>query len=340
VKPARASPSPHPNTPALTAPTDTAPDLDRRVSDLADGAWALAALSTALEHGLLEGEPAGAADIARRTGLAEPLVARLLDVLVALGFVERRADGTYRAAAGLADRGVAERLGAEARSTLLQAAELGRGGPLDREGWRHEDPALLHAQGVSSSAAVPALAAAFPSLGDLAERMDRPGAAALDVGTGVAAIAIALCRRFPALRVVGLEPAKAPMAEARRNVVAAGLDRRIELRGQRVEDLADEAAFDFAFLPLVFLSTATLRAGLPAVHRALKPGGWVVTAALGAAGDALAPALARLKGTLWGSEALAPHEVRALLEEAGYVDVREIDVPAGATLLPVAARRD
>src|SRR5439155_20735683 len=132
-----------------------------------------------------------------------------------------------------------------------------------------------------------------------AERMERPGAAALDVGTGVGAIAVALCRRFPDLRVVGLEPAQAPMAEARRNVIAAGLQDRIELRGQRVEALTDEAAYDFVFLPIVFLPTEVLRRGLAAVLRALKPGGWAGMGALGVSGDALAPALARLKATLW-----------------------------------------
>jgi SAM-dependent methyltransferase len=270
------------------------------------------------------------------------VVARLLDVLLALGLVTREDDAYGPAPAALAlsaDRAAGDRLAAEARSSLLQAADFGKGGPIDLEGWRHEDPAILHAQGVSSSGAVPALAAAFPSLGDLGERLERPGAAALDVGTGVAAIAVALARRFPGLRVVGLEPAKAPMAEARRNVVAAGLDRRIELRGQRVEDLPDEEAFDLAFLPLVFLSTATVRAGLSAIHRALRPGGWVVTVSVDAAGETLAPALARLKATLWGSEPLAPAAIRELLEEAGYADVREFDAPAGGTLRPIAARR-
>ena len=325
----------------------TGPDLGRRVAELADGAWALAALSVSLEKGLLRAlaEGADAAAAARRTGLPQALVTRLLDVLVALGAAERDGDAYRPAPAAeplLADRAVAERLAAEARSTLLQAADLGarsRGG-LDLEGWRHEDPDILRNQGVSSASAVPVLAAAFPSLGDLAERMQAPGAAALDVGTGVAAIAVALCRRFPELRVVGLEPAKAPMAEARRNVVAAGLEDRVELRGQRVEDLADEAAFDFAFLPVVFLSTETVRAGLAAIRRALRPGGWVVVASLGVPGDELGPALGRLKATLWGSEALSPDAVRALCAEAGYAEVRAFDAPPGGALVPVAGRRD
>jgi predicted O-methyltransferase YrrM len=322
-------------------------DLEQRVSELTDGAWALAALSTAFERGVVraleDGGDAGA--IAQRTGVPRPLVQRLLDVLVALGVAEM-VGGAYRPAGGAAellrDRAGAERIAAEARSSLLQAADLGaraRAGALDVDGWRHEDPEILRAQGVSSSAAVPALAAVFPTLGDLAARLERPGAAALDVGTGVAGIALALCRRFPALRVVGLEPARAPMAEARRNVLAADMADRVELRAQRVEDLTDADAFDFAFLPIVFLSTETVRAGLHAIHRALRPGGWIVIASLGSGGDALAPALARLRATLWGSEGLSADAVQALCEEAGYADVRVVDTPPGATLATVAARR-
>ena len=265
-------------------------------------------------------------------------------MLVALGFATRDRQGVYAPSAGLADllddRDALDTLLAEARTALLQAGDLAgraRGG-LD-EGWHHEDPEILRSQGVLSAGAVPIIAERLvPSLDDLGERLEAPGAAALDVGTGVAAVAIGLCRRFEALRVVGLEPAAAPMAEARANVTASGLEDRIELRAQRVEDLADEAAFDLAFLPIVFLATETLRSGLAAVLRALKPGGWVLMASITAPGDDLAPALARLKATLWGSAALSPEAVAALAEEVGYAEVRFFPGPS-ATLTPIVARR-
>jgi SAM-dependent methyltransferase len=267
-------------------------------------------------------------------------------VLVALGLVER--DGSrYRAAPGLAelaaDREALERLAAESRTTLLQAGDLsarGRSGALQGDGWQHSDPEILRTQGITSAAAVPVIAERLvPTLDDLGERLAAEGAAALDVGTGVAAVAIGLCHRFPALHVVGLEPAAAPLAEARRNVMAAGLESRIELRTQRVEDLADEERFDFAFLPIVFLSTDTLRSGLAAVHRALRPGGWVLMGSLGVPGDDLGPALARMKATLWGSAALPPEQVGRLAEEIGYTEVRFFPGVSGATLIPIVARR-
>jgi SAM-dependent methyltransferase len=328
---------------------DSGAPLERHVGELADATWALAALSVALDQGLVRALAAGgdAEAIAHRTGLPAAIAARLLDVLDGLGLATWDAPAAaYRPAPALTplleDPGLGRRLAAQARSALLQAADLGsraREGTLDLDGWRHEDPEILQLQGVSSSAAVPALAGAFPTLGDLAARMQQPGATALDVGTGVATIAIALARRFEHLHVVGLEPARAPLSEARSNVVAAGLEHRIQLRAQRVEDLADESAFDFVFMPTAYLSAAALRRGLAAVHRALRPGGWVVLGALAATGGALAPAIERLRATLWGSEALEPAAVAALCEEAGLVDVRVLDAPAEAGLVPIAARR-
>jgi predicted O-methyltransferase YrrM len=308
--------------------------LGREVARLADGAWGLAALSAVAEAKLLRAlaEPGSAEAIAHRTGAPPNVVARLLDVLVALGFA---------LAALLRDREALDALLGEARTALLQASDLAaRARAGLAEGWHHEDPEILRSQGATSAAAVPVIAERLvPSLDGLAERLGAPTAAALDVGTGVAAVAIGLCRRFPALHVVGLEPASAPLAEARRNITAAGLESRIELRAQRVEDLADEAAFDLAFLPIVFLATDTLRSGLTAVLRALRPGGWVLMASMAVPGDDLAPALARLRATLWGSEALPPEAVGALAEEVGYAEVRFFGGGPGATLTPIVARR-
>ena len=315
------------------------------MAELADAAWALAAISVAADTKLLRTLAAGAdgEEAGRQVGIPAALCGRVLDVLAAVGFVTRE-NGSYRASPGLAEVGAdpdaAARLSAELRTALLQAAELSaraRGKSFDAEGWQHEDPEILRTQGVVSAAAVPMMAQRLiPSLGDRVARMTQPGGAALDVGTGVAAVAIGLAREFPSLRVVGLEPAAAPMAEARRNVAAAGLEGRVELRSQRVEDLADEAAFDFAFLPIVFLPTDTLRSGLAAVLRALRPGGWVLMGSLGGPGDDLGPALARLKATLWGSEALPPEEVGRLAEEIGYDEVRFFP---GGTLIPIIARK-
>ena len=112
----------------------------------------------------------------------------------------------------------------------------------------------------------------FPHVPGLLDRLGSEAGAFLDVGAGVAAVSIAMCRQYPAIRAVGLEPASAPLELARRNVAAAGLNERIELRDRRVEELDDEAAFDVAWLPASFLPADTLATALGTVHRALRPG--------------------------------------------------------------------
>jgi hypothetical protein len=62
-----------------------------------------------------------------------------------------------------------------------------------------------------------------------------------------------MCRTFPHVRAVGIDPYDAPLALARENVAPANLSDRIELRRIVVQDLRDEAAFDLAWLPIFFL---------------------------------------------------------------------------------------
>lgn len=79
------------------------------------------------------------------------------------------------------------------------------------------------------------------------DRLNTHGAAVLDVGAGVGGICVAAARLWPNARVVGLEPAPAPLAEAHRNVAASGVGDRIELRSIRLDELTDIDAFDLAW---------------------------------------------------------------------------------------------
>jgi hypothetical protein len=84
-----------------------------------------------------------------------------------------------------------------------------------------------------------------------------------------------MCRTYPTLRVVGLEPAGAPRREALANIAAAGYSDRIQIRDQPVEALTDVERFDLAYLPQVFLPEDAFIGGLATVRRALRPGGWL-----------------------------------------------------------------
>jgi hypothetical protein len=82
---------------------DAAAALRGRIEQLALGHALSSILFTACEldlFGLLAGGPASAADLAARSGAAATGVSRLCTALVALGLVDRLADGTFGAAAG------------------------------------------------------------------------------------------------------------------------------------------------------------------------------------------------------------------------------------------------
>jgi predicted O-methyltransferase YrrM len=161
------------------------------------------------------------------------------------------------------------------------------------------------------------------------ERLLRPTATFLDVGTGVAEIAIQMCHLFPELHVVALEPQEAPLAEALSNVEAAALSERIELRAQRIEDLTESEKFDLVWLPQMFLRQEVLERGLRTAWSALRAGGWIVLLAVSAPGMTLDAAFWRLRNVLWGGDPLYPEQVAELLAETDFARVRVLPTAPG-----------
>ena len=317
----------------------------RRVLDkLSSSVWAFASLTAALEAGLVEllAQPQELGAISAQVGLDRSLAEGMLDVLVALGLVHR--DGQlFVAVPGLAPLlapDAREVVLAQLRSTDLQSRQLidtARRGRLV-PGWQHTDPMLLEAQGRSGQGAMPAMIQAIRQNPELAARLDQPSASFLDVGVGVGVIAIELCRAFPALRVVGLEPAAAPLAQARANVAAAGLADRIELRQQGVEDLQDVEAFDLAYVAQVFIPDGVFEVGLARVWRALRPGGWLNMPAISAPGADLEAAQARLRNILWGGGVRLPEQVAERLRAGGFTGVQVVPT-LGGTFRAIVAQR-
>lgn len=284
-----------------------------RIASLSTPSWTLAALAASVDSGLVAAldEPREIGELADRTGLPTEVVAALVELLATMDLAERIGEH-WVAGAELEPDMREPQLGLlrdDLRTTVLQSLALvstARVEPHALGGWRHTDEQLLQAQGRLSA--------------------------------GVAGVSIAMCRRYPAIRAVGLEPAPAPLALARCNVAAAGLRGRVELRDRRVEDLADEAAFDVAWLPGSFLSAETFALALRTVHRALRPGGLLLTGTLDPTGGDAEAAVTRLRLTLWGGGIVAPDDVVALVDAAGYVDVTAVARQSGR-LVPVHARR-
>ena len=106
-------------------------------------------------------------------------------------------------------------------------------------------------------------------------RLERPGARFLDVGVGVASLAIGMCRAWPALHVVGVDTFDVPLAMARQNVERAGLAERIELRELAVEELATRSRSSSRGCRASSSSGPSLAAAVARVRASLRPGGWL-----------------------------------------------------------------
>jgi SAM-dependent methyltransferase len=108
-------------------------------------------------------------------------------------------------------------------------------------GWTYADTPMLERSGEITEGFANVLPRFLPLLEGLAPRLEGAGAAFLDVGTGVARLAIGMARKWHTLRVVGLDVWGPSLALARKNVADAGLQDRIEIREQPGEHLADDA---------------------------------------------------------------------------------------------------
>jgi hypothetical protein len=273
----------------------------------------------------------GAALRLRASGLEAPppVQASLDDVLAALGVADAlRSSTPEELSAALAP----------IRALLLQSVDF-LTDPSRAPGWTYTDAELLEGFGQSSAAFAKVVRDVLgPALPGLGEALGRSGAAFLDVGVGVAALSIEMCRLYPELRALGIDPWEVALDRARRNVSSAGLEERIELRRQRVEELDDEAAFDLVFLAGPFLG---LDAVGPACERslaALRPGGWVLFAMFGGA-DALEVALGRLRTARSGGAVTDAAEAEERLRSAGFADVHTLAAELGIPSQLVVGRR-
>ena len=227
---------------------------------------------------------------------------------------------------------------AEIRMTLLHGARL----PFSATrscGWSFDDPSILQAAGDTSAGfAIACKQLIVPKLAGLEARLES-GGRFLDVGTGVAAFAIAMARQWPSLRVVGVDVWAPSIAIARERIEADGLSGRIEVREQAGQDIPERDTFDLAWVPSLFIPPHAVAAIVPRVFGALRPGGWVLFAMANPGTDPLGAAFARLRTTMWGGPVLSPLEAERLLHDAGYGAAMTLPAPPGSPVVMVAAQR-
>jgi hypothetical protein len=304
--------------------------------------WALSALRVAAEHGVISSLAGGSRStkaLAAESRLDPTILGRVLEVLEAYGLLARDGDAYALTEQGRTQASRGDTLRADLAATFGQTRALveeARRGTL-APGWRHVDPEVIRAQASLSH--------------DLSLRMNRPmvelwpdvgallsrdGAVFVDVGVGGAGGAIAMCKLYPKLRVLGIDPLPAALLEARANVQAHGMTDRIELRAQRGDELVEERAFDMAFVPSKFMDDRGFEATLTRLARALKSDGVILTAAWRDVGEPRASAVSRLRTELWGAGPRSVETVTKMLERAGFAHVRV--APAPGDIVPLAAR--
>jgi SAM-dependent methyltransferase len=279
----------------------------------------LAALTAALD--------AKAGDVA----LEPALDARLRELLAALGAAD--------VMEGLSPEEAAQ-FASEIRQLLRVQAKLLT--PRTRAtSWSYDDPQLLQEFGDFARYHAHALARmVVPALDGLAARFGGPDAAFLDVGVGVAGLAVELARLYPSLRVVGIDVFEPALRLARENVARAGVGDRVTLRAQGAEQLDDDRAFDLAWIPSLFMPEPILPAAVERTHRALRPGGWLVFVTTNVDGrDPLQAAFWRFTTTMFGGPCWSAAEGEALLRAHGFSDVRALPAPPGTPAAFVVGRR-
>jgi len=125
----------------------------------------------------------------------------------------------------------------------------------------------------------------------LAPAAARPEAVVADVATGTAAVAIALARRYPGCRVVGIDQSPEMLAGGARRVEAAGLGERIELVEGQAERLPLEAGSVDALTHTYLLRYVDdPPATVARMAEAIRPGGMMASLEFGVPGGAALPA--------------------------------------------------
>ncbi len=306
--------------------------------------WFANALTACSDAGIIRQleSPSTLQDLSENLSLDPKLGAALVDLLISAGLATREADRICAAPAlqPFTTEDGANVLKAALQAPLLQAEDFRktlRNGRIVLNGWAHTDEATIQAQGALTQLWTAKALPKLKFLPGLVPCLERQGASLLDIGAGAAGLSITLCQAFPHLSATALEPAEHPASIGERRVREAGLEGRIVLRRQRIECLEDEEAFDLAFLPQMFLSDDAMAEAAWRIFRSLRPGGWLLIAALSDEGQDVASSINRLKNLLWGGNTRSMDSLKPHFVAAGFNPV--IRAPGGRVMRMICARR-
>lgn len=328
---------------SLSTPIEYAGELERMMRGYQSGAVLIAfaqlGVGDALASGALSPE-----EVAERTGTDSAAMARFLPAAESLGFVSSE-DGRYRltnlsrhvlASDGKAS--IVHLLVREATfylrwSRLAEAVRIGGRPEANARDEQHPEwvPIFVMALADTARMSEPGITATLaPIIGGL----DRP-ARVIDVGGCHGIYSLGLARRFPSLSAVVFD--LPPVIAVTRRIIAEMrfADRVMAIAGDfRVDSLGSGYDLALTFGVLVGENAEQSVALLRKVHDALLPGGHIAirTGGRGKRGDgpALNSAMAdvhMLLSTRGGAAHSADH-TREWLQEVGFTDLDELDVPS------------
>src|SRR4051794_13694878 len=231
-----------------------------------------------------------------------------------------------------------EELRGMAAAPLLQGAAA-LGDP-QYEGWGAGQPdEALVAQGRASGAAAMLFARfVLPRCGDLGDRLARPGARMLDVGTGIGGLALGFAEAFPELHVTGIDVMPRVLEVGRNHVATSPDAARVDLRQQDVAELTDRDCYDLAWIPAPFVPEPAFSTGLARVAAALRPGGMLMVGHGRLEGDDLEVAITRFKTVIYGGTPLDAAAAVDRLTALGLTSVQTVPTPPGAPMITVGRR--
>jgi ubiquinone/menaquinone biosynthesis C-methylase UbiE len=108
-------------------------------------------------------------------------------------------------------------------------------------------------------------------------RRHKPTGILADIGCGPGLLTTLIARKFPRLKVLGLDTAQEMIKTANANAVSLGFEGRVEFREGNIQSLPlPDQTLDFAVSSLSLHHWSQPERGLAEIHRALKPGGQVL----------------------------------------------------------------
>ena len=208
---------------------------------------------------------------------------------------------------------------------LSEAGELFRN-PDRGSNWEVSDVAAMQAMGRASKSVftrIQTIAETHPEI-----RKTFQGTF-LDVGTGVAGIALEAARVCPEITVDGIDIWEPALELARQNIAESPYADRVSVRNLDVSMLDEGKRYSLAWLPTMFLKRPIVEAALDRIARASVKGAYLVAGVYTRPGDPFLALMGNLRTLRSGGEISDPADIKAMMEARGYVDV-------GTSATPVA----